>query len=238
LSKLLPNDCEGGLSPLVMRNVVAIDGPAGAGKSTVAKLLAHRLGFLYIDTGAMYRALTLKVLREGIRSTDDEAVGSLAGKVKIDLVPSENGLRVFLDGEDVTDEIRSPEVSRHVSYVARIYAVRERMTALQREMARNGKVVMEGRDIGTCVLPEADHKFFVTASVRERARRRQGDLRLQGHDIDLETLVQEIEKRDYIDSTREVAPLKPALDAKVIDTTGKTVEEVVGLLAAEVLNRQ
>jgi len=238
LSKLLPNDREGGLSPLVMRNVVAIDGPAGAGKSTVAKLLARRLGFLYIDTGAMYRAVTLKALREGVPSTEDEAVGSLAGKVSIDLVSSGNGLRVFLDGEDVTEEIRSPEVSRHVSYVARIYTVRKRLTTLQREMARSGGVVMEGRDIGTCVLPEADHKFFVTASVRERARRRQGDLRRQGHDIDLETLVQEIEKRDFIDSTREVAPLKPAPDAKVIDTTGKTVEEVVNLLATEVLKRQ
>lgn len=220
-----------------MKNVVAIDGPAGAGKSTVARLVARKMGYRYVDTGAMYRALTLFALREGIPCDDADRVAKLAARADIVMngdgpVPS-----VILNGEDVSDAIRQPEVSRHVSLVARIPAVREQLTELQRQMAAAGRVVMEGRDIGTVVLPHAEHKFFVTASPEERARRRQREMAAAGQEVDLETLAREIARRDFIDSTREVAPLKPAPDALVIDTTGLTIEQVVERIVREVRGR-
>ncbi|MFO7173328.1 MAG: (d)CMP kinase [Bacillota bacterium] len=206
---------------------IAIDGPAGAGKSTVARQVAERLGYLYVDTGAMYRALTLKALRLRVPLDDADALTALAATTAIRLERGEEGNRVFLDGEDVTAAIRDPEVSRHVSTVAAVPGVRERLVQLQREMARGGGVVMDGRDIGTHVLPDADRKFFLTATVEERARRRQAELARAGYQVDLESVKAEIERRDLLDSTRDHSPLTQAPDAIAIDTTGLPVAEVV-----------
>lgn len=216
---------------------IAIDGPAGSGKSTVARMLARRLGLLHIDTGAMYRALTLKALRRGTDLQDEKALEDLARETRIKLVPGSDGtVRVFLDGEDVTDAIRSPEVSRGVSLVARVPGVREIMVRQQREMAaQGGSVVMEGRDVGTVILPDAHLKVFLTASPEARAKRRQQDLLSQGYRVDLEQLVREIAERDRLDSSRAVAPLVPAHDAWIIDSSELTANEVVEMIAARVL---
>lgn len=214
---------------------IAIDGPAGSGKSTVALMVAKELGFLYIDTGAMYRAVTLQALREGIDLNDWLAVERVAASASIELVPGGNSmLRVLLNGEDVTQEIRSPEVSRNVSLVARVPAVRKRLVELQRSMACRGGVVMEGRDIGTVVLPDAQVKIFLTASPGERARRRREELLQQGANVDLRQVEEEILTRDKIDTQRDTAPLKPALDAEVIDSSTIPAEQVVKMILARV----
>lgn len=209
---------------------IAIDGPAGAGKSTVAKLVAKKLGLKYIDTGAMYRALTLKALQSGTDLADEKALGDLASNVKISIYTGRECVRVVMDGKDVTEEIRAPCVSRNVSAVARVPAVRRRMVKMQKQMAKAGGVVMEGRDVGTFVLPEAEKKIFLTASVQERARRRWIELKKQGFDVSLDELAEEIAMRDRIDSTRKVAPLVPAPDAVIIDCSCMDVEEVVNLI--------
>ncbi len=223
---------------MVPKISIAIDGPAGAGKSTVARELARRLGFLYIDTGAMYRALTLKALRRGLNLDDEDSLKALAGESCIELTTDPEHLtRVFLDGEDVTQAIREPEVSRHVSLVARFPGVREVMVRRQREMARCKNVVMDGRDVGTVVLPDAEVKIFLTASPEARARRRQRDLLAQGHNIQLDLLIREIRERDRLDSSRPVAPLVPAPDAWIIDSSHLNAEQVVEMIVARVLGR-
>lgn len=209
------------------RLTIAIDGPAGAGKSTVARAVAQRLGYLYIDTGAMYRALTLKALRHGLAGEDTAGLGALAAATVISLEQRPDGVRVLLDGEDVTQAIRDPEVTHHVSAVSAVAAVRERLVEFQREVARGGGVVMDGRDIGSHVLPEADRKFFVTASLAERADRRRRELATAGHAVSPAELEAEIARRDHLDSTRAVSPLVRVPDAVLIDTTGLTVDEVV-----------
>ncbi|AQS58591.1 (d)CMP kinase [Desulforamulus ferrireducens] len=211
------------------KKCIAIDGPAGAGKSTVAKLVAQALNFLYIDTGAMYRAITLKALRQNLDLQDEESLTQLAKDSIIKLVPGSQQ-RVLLDDEDVTEEIRSPEVTGQVSTVAKIAGVREVMVQRQREMAQETSVVMDGRDIGTVVLPDANAKFFLTASAEERANRRARELRAKGYQIDIEQLTKEIKERDYMDSNRAVSPLVPADDAITIDSTGMTIEEVVATI--------
>lgn len=209
------------------RLTVAIDGPAGAGKSTVARMVAERLGYVYIDTGAMYRAITLKALRLGTDLDDPDALGALVAASRVTLERGPSGERVLLDGEDVTGLIRTPEVSRHVSAVAAVPAVRDRLVEWQREIARGGGVVMDGRDIGSHVLPWADRKFFLTASLEERARRRQAELAAAGHSVSVAELAADIARRDHLDSTRAVSPLVRVADAILIDTTGLPVEEVV-----------
>jgi len=210
---------------------IAIDGPAGAGKSTVAKMVARELGFLYIDTGAMYRAVTLKALRDGMDLEDQHGLSRLAATTSVNLTAGPNdGLRVHLNGEDVTEEIRSPEVSRSVSLVARVPAVRKRLVELQRAMALGGGVVMEGRDIGTVVLPDAHVKIFLTASSMERARRRREELVAKGYDMDQRQIEEEILERDRIDTSRKTDPLTPALDAEVIDCSSFPVEQVVKMI--------
>ena len=207
---------------------VAIDGPAGAGKSTVARKVAQRLGYTYIDTGAMYRAVTWAVLQAGLAPGDEDAVARRAADTEIQLQTDAAGVRVVVAGQDVTDVIRGPETSAAVSYVAANPKVREHLVALQRRMARQGGVVMDGRDIGTVVLPDADVKVFLTASAEERARRRFEELKTAGHAESLEAIRRNIEQRDAIDSGRSVAPLRKAKDAVEIDTTDRTIDEVVG----------
>ncbi|KUK12680.1 MAG: Cytidylate kinase [Moorella sp. 60_41] len=210
-----------------MRDNIAIDGPAGAGKSTVARQVAEKLGYLYIDTGAMYRALTWKALSQGLDLSDEEGLSALAASTSLELKPLASGVTaVFCDGRDVTRQIRSPEVSQTVSRVAAVPGVRRELVKHQRKMAAGGGVVMDGRDIGTHVLPEAAYKFFLTASLEERARRRWRELVSQGKGVTLEQVKEEIAERDRRDSRRPVAPLRPAPDAVVIDTTDLSPEEV------------
>jgi len=211
---------------------IAIDGPAGAGKSTVAKLVAERLGLRYIDTGAMYRAVTVQALRDGTDLCDGPALTELAGRLSIEL----NGDgKVFLNGEDVTGEIRRPEVSRAVSLVAKVPGVRKRLVEMQRKMAAAGSgVVMEGRDIGTVVLPDASLKIFLTASPAERARRRREELAARGIFIDERLMEEEIAERDRIDSSRETDPLRPAPGAVILDSSGIAPEQVVQIIIEKI----
>ncbi len=202
-----------------MKKIIAVDGPAGAGKSTVSKICAARLGYTYIDTGAMYRAVALKCLLSG-KSVDENLIGDI--DIRLD-----NSARVFLDGREVTKEIRTPEVSRAASDVAKFGFVRKKLTELQREMAAQGSVIMDGRDIGTQVLPNADLKIFLTATVEERARRRFAELKSKGLAADLAQIEKEITLRDKQDSEREIAPLAQAVDAILLDSTHLTIEQVV-----------
>ncbi|HOJ46235.1 MAG TPA: (d)CMP kinase [Bacillota bacterium] len=203
--------------------VITIDGPAGAGKSTVAKKVAQELGLTYLDTGAMYRAVTLLALRRGVDVNDDAKMKELVRDIYLDL----SGGRIYLNGEDVSEEIRRPEVSESVSLVARLGSVRERMTALQREIASRGGVVLDGRDVGSVVFPEADCKIFLTASVEERARRRYLELQNKGIAISFDEVKQNIVERDKIDSERDIAPLTIPEGAHIVDSTGLTIDEVV-----------
>jgi len=205
--------------------VIAIDGPAGSGKSTVSKLIAKRLNLLYIDTGAMYRALTLKAMRKGLRLEDESSLIALAKSTKIDL-EEKSKLHVFLDGEDVSIPIRTAEVTANVKYVARIPGVRHEMVALQRSIGSKRGAVLEGRDIGTVVFPNADYKFYLDASPEERARRRREDLIELGQAADVEDVKKDIMARDESDIKRSVGALKKANDAISIDTTDLTIDEV------------
>lgn len=206
---------------------IAIDGPAAAGKSTVAKIVAGRLGYIYIDTGAMYRALTYKALKKHVNFEDEQALTHLLKETKILLLPGEQNQVVQVDDEIVTDEIRENEVTNAVSIVAKHRLVREEMGRRQKQFALNGGVVMDGRDIGTHVIPTAEIKVFLLASVEERAIRRHKENIAKGFASDLEQLKQEIANRDKLDSEREVAPLRKAADAIEIDTTSLTIEGVV-----------
>ncbi|GIM48215.1 cytidylate kinase [Collibacillus ludicampi] len=215
---------------------VAIDGPAGAGKSTVAKRVAQRLGILYVDTGAMYRALTLKVIRNHIDFSDRDMVTDLAERTQILLQNSPSGQLVILDGEDVTEEIRTPSVTRAVSVISAIPGVRKHMVVKQRALASRQGVVMDGRDIGTYVLPDADVKIFLTASLRTRAERRFQDMLEKGYLVTLEEIEEEIRKRDELDSKRDIAPLEQASDAVLIDSTGLSIGQVVERILGICLN--
>lgn len=209
---------------------IAIDGPAGAGKSTIAKIVAESLGYTYIDTGAMYRAITYKALQRNIQLNNAEQLTVLLQKTSIILQPSPQGQLVFLDGENVSEAIRSNEVTSNVSQVAAHATVREIMVASQKEMAAKGGVVMDGRDIGTHVLQSAELKIFMSATVEERAKRRLLDNEKRGIPSTLEKLIEEIALRDKLDSEREAAPLVQAEDAIFLDTTNLTIVE-----AAEVI---
>ncbi len=214
--------------------IIAIDGPAGAGKSTVTKQVANKLGLLFLDTGAMYRSVTLAVLREGIDLRDQDKVQEIAAESKIQLFANPiagKPMQVLLNGEDITTEIRTPEVTANVSSIAAQSAVREILVKQQQLIGRTGGVVMEGRDIGTHVFPDAEVKVFLTASSKERAKRRQSDLIAQGQVApDLATLEQEIQERDRKDSTRDHAPLIQAEDATLVNTDGLSIEEVVAAI--------
>jgi len=208
--------------------VIAIDGPAGSGKSTTASGVAKRLGIVHLDTGAMYRALTLAALDRNIRVDEPEKLGVLSQQVQITFQRNPDGSQlVFLDNKDVTADIRSGHVSSLVSLYCRVPAVREAMVQKQREAAKNASIVMEGRDIGTVVFPDARFKFFLSASLEERAKRRLRDLVKLGEKADLAGVMRDIAQRDRQDSTRETSPLKRANDAVLLDTTGLTIEQQI-----------
>ncbi|HEY8394151.1 MAG TPA: (d)CMP kinase [Thermaerobacter sp.] len=211
-----------------MKRVIAIDGPAGAGKSTVARRIAAALGYLYVDTGAMYRAMTLKVLMSGVHPADRERVAEIAQETDIALVTGPDGApQVVLDGIDVTSRLREPEIDAAVSTVAAVPEVRERLLAVQRKLAERGGVVLEGRDTGTHVAPDADLKVFLTASPAERARRRYRELVAAGHQTTLAEVERDLRRRDEQDMTRSAAPLQRAPDAIELDTTGRSIDAVV-----------
>ena len=214
--------------------IIAIDGPAGSGKSTTAKLLAQKLNYLYLDTGAMYRAITLKALRQKIDEHDDPSLTELAENTDITLINRDGVLHVLLDGEDVTDKIRTPEIDRAISYVSMVPAVRRRMVELQRQLGKQGGVVAEGRDIGTVVFPQADLKIFLVASVEERGRRRWKELQARGVEVPLEQVIEEIQRRDKLDSSRKLSPLKKAPDAIEVDTTKLTIPQQVEVILQKV----
>ena len=219
-AKILRKDLSGKIN-------IAIDGPAGSGKSTIAKMLAHDYHILYLDTGAMYRACALKVLEAGVDVEDEAAIVDLMKDVKLDVVFENGAQKTMLDGVDVSEEIRKPPVSMASSAVSKHPSVRMHMTEKQREIAGRMSCVLDGRDIGTFVLPEADFKFYLTASPRVRARRRYDELTAKGYRVDFEQLLTEIIRRDEQDSTRALAPLKKADDAVEIDTSEMSIEQVL-----------
>lgn len=208
------------------KSVVAIDGPAGAGKSTIAQMVAKKLGYVYIDTGAMYRAVAWKVLQSG-QPVTDALILKIVEDTNVSLENVNGQIYVKVDGKDVTGQLRTPAVTGLVSRVAQLAPVREKMVLLQREMARNGAVVMDGRDIASHVLPKADVKVFLTASIEERAKRRWQEVKDKGYVADLEELKKEIEARDKADMERAVSPLVRVPEAVLLDTTGMGIEEVV-----------
>lgn len=213
---------------------IAIDGPAGAGKSTVARLVARKLGYIYIDTGAMYRAISLHLLRAGIKPGDSAALSEELERVTLELRSKGDRQSILLNGEDFTESIRTLEISRLASHYAKFEVVRRRLVQMQRRMALcHQGVVMDGRDIGTHVLPHAEIKWFITASVEERARRHYAEWKDKAN-VSLKQLIHEIGERDRQDEMREISPLCPAEDAILLDTTGMTVNEVVDIIVTRV----
>lgn len=206
---------------------IAIDGPAGAGKSTIAKRVAGQLSYIYVDTGAMYRAMALYFLRAGIPADDEAAITAGCEQITITLATQNGEQQVFLNGENVNGFIRTEEVGKMTSAVSVYAPVREKLTQMQREMARTTDLVMDGRDIGTCVLPQAQVKIYLTASVETRGKRRFLELQEKGEACSLEDICKDIEKRDYSDMTREISPLKQAKDAVLVDSSDMTIEQVV-----------
>lgn len=206
--------------------VIAIDGPVAAGKTVVGKRLSKLLGYRFIDTGSMYRAITWLALKEKV-PLEEEPLSQLAHSAQLQVLPGDNGDRWLVNGQDVTAQLRTPEVERKVPIVAQFPGVRQAMVAHQRKLSRNGGVVMAGRDIGTVVLPEADLKVFLLASVPERARRRYEELRSLGRKVEYQQVLQELETRDRIDSQRAVSPLRPAPDAHILETDCFSIDQVV-----------
>jgi cytidylate kinase len=222
---------------MIKKLVITIDGPAAAGKSSAAKLLARRLGYLYLDSGALYRGIAWKVLREKVDPKDEASLRDLCRKIDISIRQGENGTRVFVDAEEVTGELRTPEVTRVSSIISALRPVRDRLIQLQRGIGAEGGVVIEGRDTGTVVFPDADIKFYLDAKINIRGERRFQELRAKGAPIDLETTLQEIRLRDDKDMHRPIAPLKRAEDARVIDSSGLTLPEVVERMFSEASDR-
>jgi cytidylate kinase len=218
--------------------VVVIDGPAASGKSTTARKVAEKLGWFYLDTGAMYRAVTVKVLQNRIPLDDSKAIAETVEKMKIQLKPGRKGLKIEVDDKDVTSEIRTPEVDWAVGPVCEVAKVREILVRKQQEIGASGHVIAEGRDMGTVVFPNADLKFYMIASVDERAKRRKKDLEKQGIEISLKEIKSEIQRRDQRDSTRSNSPLMQAEDAVRIDTTKLKIDEQVDRIIDRIMKKQ
>ena len=217
---------------------IAIDGPSGAGKSTIAKTLAKKLNFIYIDTGAMYRSVGLFALRKGIDTQNEqEKVCEILDEINLAIRYEEGVQHIFLNGEDVSDKIRTPEVSIAASAVAVIPAVRLKLVELQRQLAAKSDVIMDGRDVGTYILPDAEIKIFLTATVEDRARRRFEELTQKGTEVTYEEVLEDMKWRDKNDSSREFAPLKAADDAVLVDTTGNTLEQSVTLMSEMICSK-
>jgi len=211
-------------------DIVTIDGPSGSGKSTISRRLADRLGYTYLDTGAMYRAVGLAARRAGLDLGDNGAVAGIFDNFALELLPGKGDTRVVLNGEEVSAEIRSAEMGLVASKVSALPTVRERLAQLQRELGGRGRVVCEGRDMGTVVFPQAGHKFFLDASAEVRARRRTDQLIERGEAADYSIILEQIKKRDHDDSNRKLSPLKPAADAVIIDSSHISIDEVVSLM--------
>lgn len=214
---------------------IAIDGPAGAGKSTISKMLAKSLDYTYLDSGAMYRAVTLKALNEDIDIKDEKSLHKLVKRIDIDIEFEDDNFKIYVDCQDITASIRKSEVDRNVSAVAKVKSVRDELIKKQRQIAAQKNIVMDGRDIGTRVLPEAEFKFYLTATVDERAKRRYRDiLKRDEKNLNLNKVKDEIKKRDKLDSNRKYSPLKKAEDAEVIDTTDLSKREVLEVLLKKI----
>lgn len=211
---------------------IAVDGPAGSGKSTVSKIVAKNLGIIYIDTGAMYRAIGLYCIENGINTTDEEAVEKVIDVIKLTIKPEEGVQYIFIDDKNVTELIRTQEVGRAASDVASMKKVRSKLVAIQRELAKGNNVIMDGRDIGSNVLPDAELKIYLDAGVDERANRRYNELSEKGIDCDIDTIKDQISQRDFADKTRDINPLIIAEDAIKIDTSEMTIEQVVEIIEA------
>lgn len=221
------------------KNIITIDGPSGAGKSTISKLLAAKLKYTYLDTGAMYRVVGLQVKRAGLDlevREEREKLGPLLAALDLTLAPGEEGreTRAFLNGEDVSDAIRTPEMSMVASRVSAQAEVRRKLTEMQRTIGNNGTIVAEGRDMGTVVFPDALHKFFLDASPEKRAKRRQIQLAENGQKVEFQEILDQIQKRDADDSSRALAPLKPAEDAVIVDSSEMSIEEVISFMLAAI----
>jgi len=216
-----------------MKSVIAIDGPAGAGKSTIAKKLAQRLNYRYLDTGAMYRAVTWYVINNGIEISNKQKISEVIKNIKISFTTDNNGnTSIYVNEKNITNEIRKNIIDKNVSDVAKISQVRNEMVKIQKNIAKKGEIVVDGRDIGSRVLPDADLKIYLTASVEERASRRYNELIDKGNDSDFEKVKKEIKKRDYIDENRENSPLTKTDDAILIDSTNMSIEEVLDKISS------
>lgn len=209
---------------------VAIDGPAGAGKSTIAKLVAKEMGFIYVDTGALYRAIALYILRQDIAAEDESSIAGIMDDIDVEIKYVEGTQQVWLNGEDVTGLIRSEDVGNMASASSVYRCVRDKLLSLQQDLAAREDVIMDGRDIGTCVLPDAQAKIYLTASVETRAKRRYQELLEKGITCDLQEIMKDISERDYRDMHRDIAPLKQAEDAVLVDTSDMTINEVVSVI--------
>ncbi len=209
---------------------IAVDGPAGSGKSTVAKAVAKRLGIIYVDTGAMYRGVAYFCIQKGVSTLDEVGVLSLLKDIKLEIQPTSDGQRIFLDGEDITSKIRTQKIGQGASQVATIQTVRQKLGDMQRDMAKNNSVIMDGRDIGNFVLPQAEVKIYMDASVEERARRRMGELAAKGENPVFEVICEEIIRRDENDMNRLYNPLRQGKDAVYLDTTAMEIDEVVDII--------
>lgn len=209
---------------------IAIDGPAGAGKSTIARRLAGELSYIYVDTGAMYRAMALYFLQNGIDGNDEKAVSEACGYVEVSIIYRDGDQQVLLNGENVTGQLRTEEVGNMASVTSVYGAVRRKLVELQQQLAANENVIMDGRDIGTCVLPDAQVKIYLTASVECRAKRRYDELRAKGEDCDLAEIAEDIKERDERDMNRKISPLRQAKDAVLVDTSAMNIDEVVAAI--------
>ncbi|MEI6125909.1 MAG: (d)CMP kinase [Pseudomonadota bacterium] len=214
--------------------IITIDGPGGSGKSTVGRLLARKQGLVYLDTGAMYRVVGLETKKRGINPDDEKALQDLCSQVDISFKPAGDGQRVFSGDNDVTDAIRAPEISMLASRVSAVRAVREALVALQRHIGKNGGIVVDGRDAGTVIFPRARFKFYLDAAVETRAQRRYKELIEKKMNVDYNQILSDVQKRDLDDSSRVLAPLRPAADAVIIDTTGMTIEDVLSRISSEI----